>query len=155
MWNDPEVLSKRVTWSHLQSLLFSWLWLFSLPVIYFSIVTSSEFFITSRACELIFEGNKEEGGIGDVCYSTAGHGGGREDRTDVQRMDERMDVVATKRGKRAASLTPQKDENSSIWEPPVLRRSWRPRHRKAYGLCTQSPFISSSPWSFRWLTSKY
>lgn len=106
---------------------------------------SGEFFIISRARELIFEENKEEGGTGDMCYSTAGHGGGREDRTPR----EKMDVVATKRGKRAASLTLQKDENSSIWEPPVLRRSWSLRHRKAHGFCTQSAFISSSPRSFR------
>lgn len=36
---------------------------------------------------------RKEGGMWDMCYSTAGHGGGGEDRTPR----ERMGVVATKR----------------------------------------------------------
>lgn len=84
-----------------------------MPVVYFLIVTSSELLITSRACGLIFEGYKERGKYGDMCYSTAGLGGGGEDRMPR----ERMGVAATKRGKWAASFIPWKDENSSIWEP--------------------------------------
>ena len=48
-----------------------------------------------------------------MCYSTAGPGGEGEDRMPR----ERMGMAATKRRKWAASFTPQKDENSSIWEP--------------------------------------
>lgn len=53
-----------------------------------------------------------------MCCSTAGHGGGGKNRTPR----ERMDVVATKRGKWVASLTPQKDENSSRWEPACSKK---------------------------------
>lgn len=56
---------------------------------------------------------RKEGGMADMCYSTAGPGGEGEDRMPR----ERMGVAATKRRKWAASFTPQKDENSSIWEP--------------------------------------
>lgn len=56
---------------------------------------------------------RKEEGMGDMCYSTAGHGGGGEDGMPR----ERMGVAATKRGKWAASVIPRKDENSSIWEP--------------------------------------
>ena len=60
---------------------------------------------------LSLKATRKEGGVGDTCYSTAGHGGGEEDRTPR----ERMGVAAMKREKWAISLTSRQDENSSIW----------------------------------------
>lgn len=60
---------------------------------------------------------RKEEGMGDICYSTAGHGGEGED--EMSR--ERMSVAATKRGKWATSFNPQKDENSSKWEPACFK----------------------------------
>lgn len=67
-----------------------------------------------------------------MCYSTAGDGQGGEERMPR----ETMVVVAIKRGKWATSLTLRKDEKSSIWSLPVLRRSFRLRHRQAHALQT-------------------
>lgn len=72
-------------------------------------MTGSEFFITSKACEFIFEGYKEKGKYRDIATPQLVMGVGQ----------NRKWVCGHQERKVAASLTLRK-ENSRIWEASLF-----------------------------------
>lgn len=61
---------------------------------------------------LSLKDTRKEGSMGDMCYSTAGHGNGREGG-----MPWENGYGGHQERKVGHILDPKKDENSSIWEP--------------------------------------
>lgn len=107
---------------------------------------TSEFVITSKAHDLIFEAHKERGKYGDTCCSTAGHGGG-EDRRENGCGGHQERKVAT-------SLTLRKTEYGKRACPKNISEAEAEAQTDSWALCAIGLSLFPSLMAFQVISIK-